>query len=282
MPAGIFGAAAAVQEGFIYSMGGWFNNGQYTSQMTYNWRLNATQSNAKWDNGLTTIPSPVADSGAATVGNSIYLLAFHSYSYTPATDFFQDLPEEPNYLFKYPVVVSSAELAFIIGGQNTQNGQNNPLPSVQTFNTTSFSWNAMARMPTARYFSAGATDVKGLVHVVGGFNGQDVLSVHELFNPFTNSWATLPPIPNPVMKAAAAVIQDNVLFVIGGVDSNGKALQDVWAYDNASKTWSLQPSLSTPRLMHTAVAVGNTIFAMGGCTSIDCFSGLNSTEILNL
>jgi hypothetical protein len=107
--------------------------------------------------------------------------------------------------------------AFILTATNTD--------VVEEYDPRSDTWNVpKERMPTAR--SGGVTGTDGrLIYVAGGeVTTQELVGAYraiEAYDPLTNSWITLPPMPMPRHGVAGAVIGNRLHLVSGMVQSAG-------------------------------------------------------------
>lgn len=84
-------------------------------------------------------------------------------------------------------------------------------------------WVARAPMPTARGGTACGVVADRLVVVGGEGNSADpsgVFAAAEAYDPTTDRWSALPPMPRPRHGMAAAVV-DGRLYVPGGADNDG-------------------------------------------------------------
>ena len=109
------------------------------------------------------------------------------------------------------------------------------------------------------------------VYVAGGriANGCTPIATLEGYNPATDTWVTLAPMPTARWHLSAATV-NGVIYFIGGqarstlpggcVDVVGK----VEAYDPVTKLWTTRQSMSVPRY-DTGIAVANNkIYVFGG------------------
>lgn len=84
-----------------------------------------------------------------------------------------------------------------------------------------------------------------------------------------SGWTTMAPPPAALAareKAAFAVV-NNQLFVFGGVDEAGNALNDGALYDSVTDSWTMLPqseSVVSSRQLATAIWTGLRVFVMGG------------------
>ena len=70
-------------------------------------------------------------------------------------------------------------------------------------------------------------------------------------------------MPAPRNSHGAAVI-DGKLYVVGGAAKSGDLKLDTLVYDPATDRWHALPPLPTPRRDLSVVAVGKTLYAIGG------------------
>src|SRR5437660_1625792 len=81
------------------------------------------------------------------------------------------------------------------------------------------SWSTVAPMPTARDALAAASGVDGRIYAIGGED--DNVNLHststvESYNPATNSWSTVAPMPTARELLAAAAGADGRIYAIAG------------------------------------------------------------------
>jgi N-acetylneuraminic acid mutarotase len=105
----------------------------------------------------------------------------------------------------------------------------------------------------------------GRLYVAGGF-GQPRGSqsrAFEAFDPATDKWTTLAPLPEARDHAALTPLGGR-LFLSGG---NGPSLAPragLWIYDPAADRWSAAPPMPGRRSAHAAVAVDGRLYVLGG------------------
>ncbi|MCG8586625.1 MAG: DUF1668 domain-containing protein [Pirellulales bacterium] len=125
---------------------------------------------------------------------------------------------------------------------------------------------------------------EGKLYRIGGFTAHnhsgeeaDLRSVSDVarFDPKTNKWEKLPPLPEP-RSSHDAVVHDNKIYVVGGWQLRGKDSKPEWhqsAYvlDLAQNELKWQ-SLPKPPFQRRALSVGaqgDRIFVVGGITRED-------------
>src|SRR6185503_8034129 len=96
---------------------------------------------------------------------------------------------------------------------------------VEEYDPVSDSWNApKERMPTARSGGVSGTDGRRIYVAGGEVTTQELVGAFraiEAYDPLTDSWSTLPPMPMPRHGAAGAVIGNRLYLVSGMIQSAG-------------------------------------------------------------
>jgi N-acetylneuraminic acid mutarotase len=135
-------------------------------------------------------------------------------------------------------------------------------------------WSAVAPMPTARGLFGAATGPDGRIYAVGGaihdFAGP-YLNVVEAYDPKTNTWSTVAPMPTSRCRLAVVTGPDGRIYAIGGITGGNYAtgiLNTVEAYDSTTNTWSTLAPMPTAREgLAAATGPDGRIYAIGGYTS---------------
>ena len=119
-------------------------------------------------------------------------------------------------------------------------------------------------MPTGRFALASAV-IDGKIYVVGGAaNDSTILNAAEVYDPATNSWATLPPMLG-FRAVATAASAGGKLYVFGG--TNNPSHQDynsVEVFDPVTQSWSSAAPMPLARTGAAAVTIGDLIYLVGG------------------
>lgn len=155
-------------------------------------------------------------------------------------------------------------------GNNRVSGDTN-LTRLYNISSDTWSFGTPAPLPVRAEQAYGETTHGGFFYVIGGRSGVGVLDNLERYDPVTDTWATLTPMPT-ARAAAAAALQGNAIYVIGGRDGTGgpctgTPLDAVERYDIDTDTWSAETPLPSPRSDAAAVAHGGKIYVFGGCNS---------------
>jgi large repetitive protein len=86
---------------------------------------------------------------------------------------------------------------------------------------------------------------------------------NEVFDPRTNKWTWLAPMPNPSASAGTVAI-GNLIYVIGGNLESG-ASGIVQVYNTSKDSWDLShPPMPTARYDFASAEIGNVIYLFGG------------------
>lgn len=91
-------------------------------------------------------------------------------------------------------------------------------------------------------------------------------SACECYDPTTDNWLTISPLPGRRTQHAGASIKfgtRHYLFISGGLDRD-LVLSSVLCYDTAEDSWGLKSPMLTPRADHVMVAIGHKLFVCGG------------------
>jgi N-acetylneuraminic acid mutarotase len=106
-----------------------------------------------------------------------------------------------------------------------------------------------------------ATVLNGKIHIVGGGNSRSTIADHTVFDPDTNTWSELAPLPR-AEGSPALVAFGHKLYAIGG-RSGFSDFGDVYIYDPATDMWTSGPAID-PRGTAGAVVYCETIYLFGG------------------
>lgn len=145
-------------------------------------------------------------------------------------------------------------------------GQGNAY-TFERFDDSSQAWVALQVLPDP-YFMYGAHAVQNnkLYRFGGGGYTSPVDSAH-VYDPASNTWASLPKLNNGLHGTAGGVIGERI-YIVGGY-YNFAPTDEVWIYDIASQTYSPGPTLPIGRDYHNVVSIGNCIYSIGGDHPID-------------
>jgi N-acetylneuraminic acid mutarotase len=130
------------------------------------------------------------------------------------------------------------------------------------------------RTPPALFRSeTSAAVLDGKIYIAGGLAGKstfytEITTSFEVYNPATNAWKALAPLPKALHHMAIAGARGRI-YMTGGYTAldfiaNNKS---AWAYDPVVDSWSAIADLPAPRAAHTLAVIDDTLYLVGGITS---------------
>jgi len=133
-------------------------------------------------------------------------------------------------------------------------------------------WVEIAPMHYARsYFGTVVVDGKiyaigGLDerYVVGGTDRHGVIGTVERYNPQTNTWMDMSPMPTPRYRGVIVYSMGKIYCIGGSKTPQGQDLLVNEAYDPITNSWEKKAALPTHRLDMSACVVNGSIYVMGG------------------
>jgi N-acetylneuraminic acid mutarotase len=193
-----------------------------------------------------------------------------------------------------------AGVLYAVGGHNSGD-----LTAVEAYNPATDTWSARAPMPTARGGLAVGV-ANGILYAIGGrlltpgssylFDGREsqqtgrpgaapgrgfadvpgsgAVNVVEAYDPSTNTWTAVAPMPTPRSHLGVAVI-DGIVYAVGG-QSGTNHLATVEAYDPAANQWTTRAPMPYELGALAVVALGGKLYAIGGSGA---YSGLAAVEV---
>ena len=166
----------------------------------------------------------------------------------------------------HTTAVSTHGKIYVIGGFSS--GMWTPVNTVYAYDAAENKWTEQTPMPTERgALAAGVID--GKIYAVGGalkklFRLRDS-NANEAYDPTTNTWKQLAPIPTPRDHLTVSVA-NGLLFAIGGrVNVNyNQNLDTNEVYDPISNQWKTRAPLPTARSGITSQTINGKIYVFGG------------------
>lgn len=174
----------------------------------------------------------------------------------------------------------------VVGGRGIRGGAT---AVVERFDPRTGLWHDAGRLRSARRHHTASLMPDGAVIVVGGDGSGSLLlgtildgiATVERYDPPTNRWATLAPLPQGVTLHSAVVLGDGRLLIAGGVRDNGalaRPLTAAWAYDAARDRWAAVAPLNLPRSRSAGVALPDGRAMLVGGSENGALSASQSAE----
>jgi N-acetylneuraminic acid mutarotase len=155
---------------------------------------------------------------------------------------------------------------YAVGGARVELG--GPVTAaVESYDPATNTWQKHADLATPREHLA-VVALDGRLYAVGGRANHDegdaLASANEVYDPATDHWQALAPLPVPRGGLAGVAVTGHVV-VLGG-ERGQSTFADVNAYDPATNTWTALPPMPTARHGLAGAVVADTIYAIAGST----------------
>ncbi|GAB5561804.1 MAG: hypothetical protein SynsKO_34510 [Synoicihabitans sp.] len=85
----------------------------------------------------------------------------------------------------------------------------------------------------------------------------------ERYDPATDQWEALPPMPEP-RGAGGVTLGEGKIWYVGGIDAERNLSASLFCYDIASATWSVKPPMKYPRDHMRMEYVDGALYAISG------------------
>jgi N-acetylneuraminic acid mutarotase len=106
--------------------------------------------------------------------------------------------------------------------------------------------------------------VGGNVYSFGGIVNNAAIANAYQYNPTTNTWMSIAPLPAP-RNWFSAVSDGTYIYLLGGVDQNFTTTATLWRYDPATNTYNTSlPSYTIPTYFHASAYLNGKIYRIAG------------------
>jgi N-acetylneuraminic acid mutarotase len=234
-------------------------------------KVNATEEGS-WTT-LSPLPMPFYSTlGVAVVDGKIYHIGSDSYmKYDPERNTWTDIVPLPIY-DDWSTVVTCQNKIYVIGGQRE-------IPT-QVYDPATDTWENRTSIPTTRIWP-GANVVDGKIYVIGGqipspLGVINPSSANDVYDPATDSWSQMAPIPIPVEGYASAVLDDKIYIISGGTFLFGTTydpINYVQIFDPETNQWTNGTSIPTGvayagACVTTGTSAPKRIYVIGGTQNL--------------
>ena len=206
----------------------------------------------------------------------------NAWEYDPVADSWRALAPMPTKRGS-PVAATVADKIYVIGGATLPPGSKETavLPArphisvgaVEEYDPATNAWRARSSMPTPRnHATAGA--VNGKIYVIGGRVGTSFISsgssnidVVEEYDPAADAWGGARARMPSARSAMASGVYDGRIYVTGGEGQDAQRMytfRALEAYDPATNTWTVLPSMPVSRHGLAGAVVGNRLHMVSG------------------
>lgn len=143
---------------------------------------------------------------------------------------------------------------YIIGGSPTRQ---QPAAEVDIYDFTTGTWTEGAPKPTATEPAIVYRD--GRIYAVAGYDGRNGTTVFEVYDPATDSWESLAPLPVRTSAHSATLAGDR-LYVMGDYHQVSRTM----VYDFATDRWEMMKLDYRPSRHHAALWHNEELWVIGG------------------
>lgn len=160
------------------------------------------------------------------------------------------------------VAITADDTIYIFGGYGTSE-----LSSMERYNpaTDRWEWEGLPALGIARTHPAAAVDQSGRIYAIGGQSGhaQESGTAVERYDPLSNQWTTLAPLPQIMMNPAAFAVGDEI-YAVGGYTGGGYT-NACYIYSPATNSWRAGPSMDQGvGIAKAAMSDSGLVYVIGG------------------
>ena len=169
----------------------------------------------------------------------------------------------PGYAF---ACVSVGSRVYAIGGLISEADSAVPRLAVEAYDAAADSWVVGFSPPPGPRWYAGCAELDGKIYVIGGYDGTTELSRVDRFDPASNTWDTVAPLPWPRSALAGCTFEGRA-YAIGGFSTTlGTYRRAVARFspDSGVGQWVVVESLVTRRASPAAAVASGRMCAVGG------------------
>ena len=126
-------------------------------------------------------------------------------------------------------------------------------------------WKQVAPLSAGKRTFATAVSYEDKIYVFGGV-GPEETDTSEVYNPVTNTWSLIAPMPTSRYLVSATVL-NNKIYLVGGIDASTRNATDITeVYDPATDTWETDTIAPLPNALYAgeAIAMGGSLYYVGG------------------
>ncbi len=271
-------ATSTVFDGKIYSIGGFIGNNVIPTDVV---RIYDPQTDT-WSLG-NPAPVPITHAPQLVIDDKIWLLGgFQGGKWTnsdevivydPQTDTWSSGPALPSPAAAGNATILNNQIHYIgglLGGFDSADSDRHWVLSLDDIDA---GWRNSMPFPSARnHLGIAAHD--GLLYALGGSFGHGGtstdLALAHVFNPQTNIWQQLPPLPIPTshLEPSVFVEGDDILYFGGRTAIGSRTIRhEVWAFNTRTQTYRQMAPIPMARTGVSITRIGTTYYLfLGGQT----------------
>ena len=151
-------------------------------------------------------------------------------------------------------------LLYSLGGQGMSK-------LLQVLDTTTNTWVTKGDLPDNSFWYGAHVVSGGKIYRFGGGGYTAPVKFAHMYNPATDTWTTIPNLPNAVHAIKGAAIGNKI--ILAGGYYNFAETDEVLIYDTDSKQYSYTSPMPRGRNYHNMVAIDSCVYVIGGNNAID-------------
>ncbi len=123
----------------------------------------------------------------------------------------------------------------------------------------------------------------GIVYSFSGVQSAAVTPNSYKYNPATNTWTPIAPLPS-ARQLASAVSDGTYIYILGGTDAylGGNLTSTLYRYDPATNTYTSLAPYTVPTTAQAAAYLNGKIYRIAGCSTPNCGAILSSVEVYDI
>ena len=163
---------------------------------------------------------------------------------------------------------------YLVGGKTSAGHRS----TVNVYDAATRTWTTATSLPGVPVENPAVVAYNGKLYAFGGSTEPFAGAVGNaaVYNPATNAWTSLVPMPT-ARSGAAALAVGGKIYVVGGMAANGASVTTVEIFDPVAGTWSAGPAMTTRRDNPGAAALNGKLYVFGGRTRNSDGSTTNGT-----
>ena len=244
----------------IYSIGGEHKRGDDFYSTNEVVKLFPKQENSKWEK-VASMNIKRFLMGACVYRSTLFVAGGKEEKNYSLASCEYYLPESNKWKYAPPLIqcrsalalVSCDECVYALGGWNRDDYE--CLPSAERLTDLDGKWQNIQPMQEPRRWLA-AVNCNGVVYAIGGQSGKENstrLKTVEKYDSTRDQWKYVSDMNTARCTHAACVLRGKI-YVVGGLDNDGKVVQEIECYDPLNDAWSIVENAIDSSFHHTLVA----------------------------
>lgn len=232
-----------------------------------------------WSSGSAVARGAIQETAAVAVDGKVYVIGgfdddegivAHVQIYDTRTGTWSEGPELPRALHHANAATDGTTIFIggaLFGANFTPIGDTFSLaPATET------QWTTRTAMPAARARGAAvAAVIDGKLYVAGGSGTTGTVDLVDVYDPATDTWTPLAPLPAPRNHACGGAISGALIFA-GGRTSQPQP--DAWSYSPAGDAWTPRAQMPTGRAGTGCGVIDGVLYVAGGEGNAEAASGV--------